>query len=69
MNSLLELRVNQVGRLRKTAMQLKRADQHCNKGIYPNINSLLSMKTVLHHPNIRLNYSIIFVLIIPNILF
>ena len=42
---------------------------HCNKGIYPNINTLLYTKTVLHHPNIKLNYSIRLVLIIPNILF
>ena len=42
---------------------------HCNKGIYPNINSLVYMKTVMHHPNIKLNYSIRLVLIIPNILF
>ena len=42
---------------------------HCNKGIYPNINSLLYMKTVMHHPNIKLNYNIRLVLIILNILF
>ena len=42
---------------------------HFNKAIFPNINSLLNTKTVLHHPNIRLNYSTRLVLIIPNVLF